>query len=79
MPKIIELEMWEINLILNALAELPYKRTAATIQRIKWQIDFPNNCRECQDNQNCNSYYGGSMCKHKEVIHAAILQEQAKA
>lgn len=36
---VIELEMWEINLILKALAELPYQRVSATIQRIKNQID----------------------------------------
>ena len=35
----IHLEMWEINLILEALSYLPYERVAATIQRIKEQID----------------------------------------
>jgi hypothetical protein len=35
----IHLEMWEINLILKALADMPYNRVAATIQRIKDQID----------------------------------------
>jgi len=39
MSKVIELEPWEINLILKALAELPYARVAATIQRIKDQVD----------------------------------------
>ncbi len=39
MTKVIELEMWEINLILKALADLPYNRVAATIQRIKEQVD----------------------------------------
>lgn len=36
---IINLEPWEINLILEALSYLPYERVAATIQRIKEQID----------------------------------------
>ena len=35
----IHLELWEINLILEALSYLPYERVAATIQRIKEQID----------------------------------------
>lgn len=39
MSKVIELEMWEINLILNALGEQPYNEVAATIQRIKDQIE----------------------------------------
>ena len=34
----ITLELWEINLILNALAKLPYEEVAATIQRIKDQV-----------------------------------------
>lgn len=44
----IELEPWEINTALNALAELPYKESGAIIQRIKDQIDPPvTHCREC--------------------------------
>lgn len=39
MDKVIELKEWEINLILEALSYLPYERVAATIQRIKEQID----------------------------------------
>lgn len=39
MTKVIELELWEINLILKTLAELPYNQVAATIQRIKDQIE----------------------------------------
>lgn len=35
----INLELWEINLILSLLAEQPYNRVAATIQRIKEQIE----------------------------------------
>lgn len=35
----IHLELWEINMILKTLAELPYNQVAATIQRIKEQID----------------------------------------
>lgn len=34
----IQLKEWEINVILEALAEQPYNRVAATIQRIKDQI-----------------------------------------
>ena len=34
----INLELWEINLILNLLAKLPYEDVAATIQRIKEQM-----------------------------------------
>lgn len=39
MSKAIELELWEINLILNALGEQPYNEVAATIQRIKDQTE----------------------------------------
>ena len=39
MSRVIELEMWEINLILNALGEQPYNEVAATIQRIKDQTE----------------------------------------
>lgn len=35
----IHLELWEINLVLEALSELPYNRVAATIQGIKEQIE----------------------------------------
>lgn len=35
----IELELWEINLILSLLAEQPYNRVAATIRRIQHQIE----------------------------------------
>lgn len=35
----INLEMWEINLVLNALAKLPYEDVSATIQRIKEQVE----------------------------------------
>lgn len=35
----IHLELWEINLILKALAEFPYNRVADTIQRIKDQVE----------------------------------------
>ena len=35
----IHLELWEINLVLEALGELPYERVAPTIQRIKDQVD----------------------------------------
>lgn len=41
----IHLEMWEINLILKALAELPYNRTAATIRSIEEQV----NSKEAQE------------------------------
>ena len=35
----INLELWEINLILSALAKLPYEEVSATIQRIKNQAE----------------------------------------
>lgn len=35
----INLELWEINLILKALSKLPYEEVAATIQRIKEQVE----------------------------------------
>lgn len=35
----IHLEMWEINLILRALAEQPYNRVAATIRSIEEQVE----------------------------------------
>ena len=35
----INLELWEINLVLSALAKLPYEEVSATIQRIKEQVE----------------------------------------
>lgn len=35
----INLELWEINLILRALAKLPYEEVSATILRIKKQVE----------------------------------------
>ncbi len=32
-------------------------------------MDIPNNCWECKHNKNCRSYYGGSLCKHKDDIY----------
>lgn len=47
----IELERWEVNMVLCGLAELPYEESAATIYRIKEQIEPPEppviHCREC--------------------------------
>ena len=37
MPMLIKLELWEINLILKALVERPYKETAPLIRKIKEQ------------------------------------------
>lgn len=31
-------------------------------------MDTPKNCRECKHKDDCRSYYGGSMCKHKDAI-----------
>lgn len=39
MSKTIELLDWEINTILQALAELPYKEVAPIILHIKEQVD----------------------------------------
>lgn len=39
MPKTINLEPWEINLVLAALGRLPYDRVAATIQSITAQVE----------------------------------------
>lgn len=35
----IHLELWEINLVLEALSELPYNRVAATIRGITEQME----------------------------------------
>ena len=35
----------------------------------------PNNCLECEYGNNCYSYYGGSMCKHKEEINKRTIEE----
>lgn len=39
MDKIIKLKEWEINFILNIIAEQPYKDVVSIIQHIKEQID----------------------------------------
>lgn len=31
-------------------------------------METPKNCLECKHNKDCRSYYGGSLCKHKEAI-----------
>ena len=44
----LDLELWEINTALNALAKLPYEESGAIIQRIKDQIDPPmTHCKDC--------------------------------
>lgn len=45
----IELERWEVNMILCALAQLPYEESAATIYRIKEQIEPPVHCSDCAE------------------------------
>ena len=35
----INLELWEINLVLEALSELPYSRVCATIRGITEQVE----------------------------------------
>ena len=49
MEKAILLQEWEINLILTALAQLPYEESAATIYRIKEQIEPPVHCSDCAE------------------------------
>lgn len=41
-------------------------------------MDIPKNCRECKHNENCKSYYGGSMCKHEKEIHKILLGKRKK-
>ena len=36
-------------------------------------MDLPKNCRECEHNKNCKSYYGGSTCKHEEAINKILF------
>lgn len=48
----INLEMWEINMILNILAEQPHKEVGPTIRRIVDQVDLPDKvevirCERC--------------------------------
>lgn len=35
----------------------------------------PENCWKCEYNNNCRSYYGGSLCKHKDEINRAIISK----
>lgn len=35
----LDLEQWEVNIILSALAKRPYEEVAGTIQRIKEQVE----------------------------------------
>ena len=44
----IDLELWEINTALTALAKLPYEEVSGIIHRIKEQIDPPmTHCKDC--------------------------------
>lgn len=44
----INLELWEINLILNELAKLPYEEVSGIIHRIKEQMEPSKiHCKEC--------------------------------
>ena len=44
----IELERWEVNIALNAIAKLPYEEVSGIIHRIKEQIDPPmTHCKDC--------------------------------
>jgi hypothetical protein len=45
----LHLEEWEVNMVLTALAELPYEESAATICRIKEQIEPPVHCSDCAE------------------------------
>lgn len=36
-------------------------------------MEHPKNCRECKNPCNYPTYYGGSMCKHKEEIYRAQM------
>ena len=45
----IDLELWEINIALNALAKLPYEEVSGIIHRIKEQIEPPVRCSDCAE------------------------------
>lgn len=36
-------------------------------------MNIPKNCTECNCQQGCRSYYGGSLCKHTEAINRAAI------
>lgn len=38
-------------------------------------MDFPKNCELCEHRHNCISYYGGSMCKHKNEINREAIKK----
>lgn len=36
-------------------------------------MEYPKDCTQCQQPDNCCTYYGGSLCRHtKEINRAAI-------
>ena len=44
----INLELWELNLILTGLAKLPYEESGAVIHRIKEQVEpSVTHCKDC--------------------------------
>lgn len=44
----IELQRWEIDLVLNALAKLPYEESGAVIRRIAEQVEPTiTHCKDC--------------------------------
>ena len=48
----IHMELWEINLVLEALSELPYSRVCATIRRITEQVEKQRKVTDSTDISN---------------------------
>lgn len=38
-------------------------------------METPKNCCECKCYSSCKSYFGGSLCKHKDEINRKTIYE----
>lgn len=60
----LNLEEWEVDMVLTGLAQLPYEESAATIYRIRLQVDPDIIC--CRD---CEMFAPLEECPEAEAFH----------
>lgn len=64
-----------IGFAIASLLVVTRERQIITEQQKQQSMKTPENCDECENSQNCMSYYGGDICKHKEVINQKAIDE----
>lgn len=41
-------------------------------------MEYPKNCNECSCAMGCQTYYGGSLCRHTKEINRAAVEAVLK-